>query len=105
MSWSRSIMRRWMLPTSNMCLRPLDVHRPQLVLNASAFNDVDGAESRAGEAYAVNALGPRNIAVAPAASGLALLLYQPTTSSMASRTGLTTNSIEPIRYRFMARAS
>jgi dTDP-4-dehydrorhamnose reductase len=51
----------------------LDFHRPQLIINASAFNDVDGAESRADEAYAVNALGPRNLAVATAARGLALL--------------------------------
>ncbi|HTY54786.1 MAG TPA: dTDP-4-dehydrorhamnose reductase [Candidatus Binataceae bacterium] len=51
----------------------LDLHRPQLVINASAFNDVDGAELRADEAYAVNALGPRNLAVATAARRLALV--------------------------------
>jgi dTDP-4-dehydrorhamnose reductase len=48
-------------------------HRPGLLINASAFNDVDGAESRIGEAYAVNALGPRNLAVATAAHNLPLL--------------------------------
>ncbi len=48
-------------------------HRPDLVINASAFNDVDGAESRPGEAYAVNALGPRNLAVATAAHDIPLL--------------------------------
>ena len=37
-------------------------HRPDLVINAAAFNDVDGAESRRNEAYAVNACGPRNLA-------------------------------------------
>ena len=36
--------------------------RPDLVINAAAFNDVDGAESRRNEAYAVNACGPRNLA-------------------------------------------
>ena len=41
------------------------LHHPALVINASAFNDVDGAESRGAEAYAVNALGPRNLAVPP----------------------------------------
>lgn len=41
-------------------------HRPALVVNASAFNDVDGAESRIAEAYAVNALGPRNLALVTA---------------------------------------
>ena len=49
------------------------LHRPTLVINASAFNDVDGAESRSGEAYAVNALGPRNLAVVSAASGIPLV--------------------------------
>jgi len=48
-------------------------HRPALVINASAFNAVDGAESRSAEAYAVNALGPRNLAVASAASGIPLV--------------------------------
>jgi dTDP-4-dehydrorhamnose reductase len=51
----------------------LAAHRPGLLINASAFNDVDGAESRIGEAYAVNALGPRNLAVATAAHNIPLL--------------------------------
>jgi dTDP-4-dehydrorhamnose reductase len=49
------------------------LHRPALVINASAFNDVDGAESRSAEAYAVNSLGPRNLAVVSAASGIPLV--------------------------------
>ncbi len=48
-------------------------NRPQLVINAAAFNDVDGSESQVGEAYAVNALGPRNLAVATAALGIPLV--------------------------------
>lgn len=48
-------------------------YRPGLVINASAFNDVDGSESRIAEAYAVNALGPRNLAVATAARETPLL--------------------------------
>jgi dTDP-4-dehydrorhamnose reductase len=51
----------------------LQNHQPNLVINASAFNDVDGAESRAAEAYAVNALGPRNLAIATAARGIPLM--------------------------------
>src|SRR5207244_2373502 len=46
---------------------------PALVINAGAFNDVDGAESRGAEAYAVNALGPRNLAVATAAAGIPIV--------------------------------
>jgi len=48
-------------------------HRPDLVLNAAAFNDVDGAETHPEDAYAGNARGPRNLAVATAARGIPLL--------------------------------
>jgi dTDP-4-dehydrorhamnose reductase len=41
-------------------------HKPDVLINAAAFNDVDGAESRRSEAYAVNACGPRNLAFASA---------------------------------------
>jgi len=51
----------------------IDAHRPNLVINAAAFNDVDGAETRPEDAYAGNALGPRNLAVATAAHGIPLL--------------------------------
>jgi len=51
----------------------LSCHRPGLVINAAAFNDVDGAESRSAEAYAINALGPRNLAVATAAREIPLV--------------------------------
>jgi dTDP-4-dehydrorhamnose reductase len=51
----------------------IEYHRPQVVINASAFNAVDGAETQVEEAYAINALGPRNLAVATAALGIAVL--------------------------------
>jgi dTDP-4-dehydrorhamnose reductase len=47
--------------------------RPDLVINASAYNEVDGAESDSENAYAVNALGPRNLAIATAAREIPLL--------------------------------
>ncbi len=46
---------------------------PDLVINAAAYNDVDGAESNAVDAYKINALGPRNLALVTAAAGIALL--------------------------------
>lgn len=46
---------------------------PDLVINAAAYNDVDGAETKAVDAYRINALGPRNLALVTAAAGIALL--------------------------------
>lgn len=47
--------------------------RPDIVVNAAAYNAVDAAESDVEGAYAGNALGPRNLAVATAAAGIPLL--------------------------------
>jgi dTDP-4-dehydrorhamnose reductase len=51
----------------------LSREKPDLVINAAAFNDVDGAESRRYEAYAANACGPRNLAFATADLGIPLV--------------------------------
>jgi dTDP-4-dehydrorhamnose reductase len=47
--------------------------RPDLVINAAAFNDVDGAESQIISAYAANALGPRDLAAETADLGIPLV--------------------------------
>src|SRR5262245_5158974 len=53
--------------------RAVQTSRPDLVINAAAYNQVDGAESDPLAAYRGNALGPRNLAVATTAVGIPLL--------------------------------
>ena len=47
--------------------------RPDVVINAAAYNNVDGAETDPIAAYRGNALGPRNLAIATAAVDIPLL--------------------------------
>jgi dTDP-4-dehydrorhamnose reductase len=47
--------------------------RPRLVINAAAYNAVDAAQEDVEGAFRGNAVGPRNLAVATAAAGIALL--------------------------------
>lgn len=47
--------------------------KPGLIINAAAYNAVDAAEDDVEGAYAVNARGPRNLALASAALGIPLV--------------------------------
>jgi len=49
--------------------------RPQVIINCTAFNDVDGAEDRPLEALAVNAFALRSLARAAEAAGAVLVHY------------------------------
>lgn len=53
--------------------RTVGEYVPDLVINAAAYTDVDGCETDPEGAYAVNALGPRNLARCCEASEAALL--------------------------------
>lgn len=47
--------------------------RPEWVINVAAFNDVDGAESAQAQAFAINAVGPGNLADSAAAIGAGIV--------------------------------
>jgi len=49
------------------------MHRPEAVINAAAYTNVDGAETNEDEAYRLNALGPRNLALATAEAGIPMV--------------------------------
>lgn len=51
------------------CLRVLESHRPEAVINCAAWTDVDGAESNEDAAMQVNGVGAGNLAAAAAAVG------------------------------------
>ncbi len=51
----------------------VDACRAELVINAVAYNNVDGAETNSDDAYRVNALGPRNLALVSAERGIAVI--------------------------------
>ncbi len=44
--------------------RVVETHSPELIINAAAYTNVDGCEIEPEIAYAVNAIGPRNLAQA-----------------------------------------
>jgi dTDP-4-dehydrorhamnose reductase len=58
---------------SEKVFRVLEQHAPDLMINAAAYTNVDACETETELAYAVNALGPRNLAVGCERSGCDLL--------------------------------
>ena len=49
--------------------------RPDVMINCAAFNDVDGAQDRPGEAFALNAFAVRSLARAAEAAGATLVHF------------------------------
>ena len=46
------------------CIDFISKNRPEIVINAAAYTAVDDCETNYDDAYAVNAIGPRNLAIA-----------------------------------------
>jgi dTDP-4-dehydrorhamnose reductase len=65
--------------------RVFDSVKPNTVINAAAWTDVDGAETHEPEAYAANALGPQNLAIA--ARNMSARLVQVSTDHVFSGPG------------------
>src|SRR5215471_19955459 len=55
--------------------RTIAAHRPDVVINCAAFNDVDGAEDRAVDAIQINSLAVRAMARGAASVGACLVHY------------------------------
>jgi dTDP-4-dehydrorhamnose reductase len=51
----------------------VDSLMPEVIINTAAWTDVDGAETNESAAHAVNALGPRNLAIAACKVGARLV--------------------------------
>jgi dTDP-4-dehydrorhamnose reductase len=56
-------------------LRLLDQERPQIVINAAAYTDVDRAEREQEQAWAINAVAPAELAVQCATRAIQLVHY------------------------------
>jgi dTDP-4-dehydrorhamnose reductase len=48
---------------------------PEMVINAAAFTDVEAAEDRSDDAFAINEAGARNVAAAAALAGVPVVYY------------------------------
>ncbi|MDR0454664.1 MAG: dTDP-4-dehydrorhamnose reductase [Deferribacteraceae bacterium] len=48
----------------NAVLESLDKYRPDVIINCAAYTNVDGCESDIDNAFKVNAIGPKNLAIA-----------------------------------------
>jgi len=88
-------------PTASGCSRYAGMGA-DLVINAAAFTAVDACEEKVDEAFAVNALGPRNLAEGARYAGAHLVQIRPITSLTASLPCLTSNGTGRGRCRFMA---
>lgn len=57
----------------NAVIKAVRALKPDLILNAAAYTDVDGCESHVELSYRVNAIGPRNLALGALEAGAGIL--------------------------------
>ncbi len=57
------------------CARVVEEHEPEVVVNAAAYTDVDGCETKRETCFAVNAAGVRNVAIACRGRNAAVVHY------------------------------
>lgn len=55
------------------CEKYISENRPDIVINCAAYTNVDGCETNMEDAFKVNALGPRNLAIACHSTGAKLV--------------------------------
>lgn len=53
----------------------VSTHKPEAVFNGAAYNDVDKAETDWEQAFLVNGIGPRNLAIACEEAGIPLVTF------------------------------
>ena len=63
----------WDVTQLDATKKMVERERPKVVINAAAYTQVDKAESEVEGAYRVNALGPRNLALATAVHNIPLI--------------------------------
>lgn len=76
-------------------LRVLQAHKPDVVINCAAWTDVDGCELDQERAYAANARGPQNLAIASKQIGAVFITISTDYVFDGTKQGFYTQSDQP----------
>ena len=95
--WNITAVRRAELDVTDRTAAAAAVARlrPELMINAAAYNLVDKAETESRRAFAVNADGPANLAAAARMHGARFFMSRPITCSTAASPRRTSRMIPP----------
>lgn len=81
------------------------VNRPDIIINCVGYSDVAGCETNPDKAFAVNAVGTRNLAVMAQSIGAKLFTYLQMIYSLVQRIILIMNLIHLILEIYMVKVS